>query len=171
MTSLRVLHLDSDSDRPRNGFEWMDGVLRNWEVGIFQLQFLQISERVSHFYRHFSRRPQEYKRPYNENIYKHYWCIILCRCRFISFIASCLFTIWFYQLRWPRDNLCPVKLALTSPRSGGRLVSIVRLRTQATEFVLFVDSLSSKLIHIPHIQYLRFCENYFIDLEFIHWKK
>jgi hypothetical protein len=29
-------------------------------------------------------------------------------------------------------------LALTSPTSGGRLVDIVRLRTKATEFILFV---------------------------------
>jgi hypothetical protein len=37
-------------------------------------------------------------------------------------------------LRWPRDTLYPLKLALTSPTSGGRSVGIVRLRTQATEF-------------------------------------
>jgi hypothetical protein len=30
---------------------------------------------------------------------------------------------------WPRDTLYPQKLALTSPRSGGRSVGIVRLRT------------------------------------------
>jgi hypothetical protein len=39
-------------------------------------------------------------------------------------------------LRWPRDTLYPQKLALTSPTSGGRSVSIVRLRTKATEFSL-----------------------------------
>jgi hypothetical protein len=39
------------------------------------------------------------------------------------------------SLRWPRDTLYPLKLALTSPTSGGRSVGIVRLRTQATEFV------------------------------------
>jgi hypothetical protein len=37
-------------------------------------------------------------------------------------------------LRWPRDTLYPLKLALTSPTSGGRSVGIVRLRTQAMEF-------------------------------------
>jgi hypothetical protein len=41
-------------------------------------------------------------------------------------------------LRWPRNTLYPQKLALTSPTSGGRSVGIVRLRTKATEFVLFV---------------------------------
>jgi hypothetical protein len=42
-------------------------------------------------------------------------------------------------LRWPRDTLYLQNLALTSPTSGGRSVGIVRLRTQATEFVfLFV---------------------------------
>jgi hypothetical protein len=38
--------------------------------------------------------------------------------------------------RWPRGNLYPQKLALTSPTSGGRSVGIVRSRTQATEFSL-----------------------------------
>jgi hypothetical protein len=35
--------------------------------------------------------------------------------------------------RWPRGNLYPRKLALTPLTSGGRSVSIVRSRTQATE--------------------------------------
>jgi hypothetical protein len=38
-------------------------------------------------------------------------------------------------LRWPRDTLYPLKLALTSPTSGGRSVGIVRLGTKAREFV------------------------------------
>jgi hypothetical protein len=38
-------------------------------------------------------------------------------------------------LHWPRDNLYPQKLALTSPTSGGCSVGIVHLRTKATEFV------------------------------------
>jgi hypothetical protein len=38
-------------------------------------------------------------------------------------------------LRWPRDTLCPQKLALTPPTSGGRSVGIVSSRTKATEFV------------------------------------
>jgi len=33
--------------------------------------------------------------------------------------------------------LYPQKLALTSPTGGGRSVGIVRLRTKATEYVLF----------------------------------
>jgi hypothetical protein len=41
--------------------------------------------------------------------------------------------------RWPRGTLYPQKLALTSPTSSGRLVDIVCLRTQATEFsILFL---------------------------------
>jgi hypothetical protein len=36
--------------------------------------------------------------------------------------------------RWPRGTLNPQKLAIASPTSGGRLVSIVRSRTQTTEF-------------------------------------
>jgi hypothetical protein len=41
-------------------------------------------------------------------------------------------------LRWPRDTFYTQKLALTSPTSGGRSVDIVRLRTKATEFLLFL---------------------------------
>jgi hypothetical protein len=35
--------------------------------------------------------------------------------------------------RWPRGNLYPQKLALTSPISGCRSVGIVRFRTKATD--------------------------------------
>jgi hypothetical protein len=38
--------------------------------------------------------------------------------------------------RWPRGSLYPQKSALISPTSFGRLVGIVRSRTQATEFSL-----------------------------------
>jgi hypothetical protein len=41
-------------------------------------------------------------------------------------------------LRWPRNNLYPQKLALTSPTSGGRSVGRVLLLTKATEFFCFV---------------------------------
>jgi hypothetical protein len=40
-------------------------------------------------------------------------------------------------LRWPHDTLYPQKLALTSPKSGSRSVSIVHLRTKAMEFSFF----------------------------------
>jgi hypothetical protein len=49
---------------------------------------------------------------------------------------------WEYRrgdpLRWPRNTLYPQKLAITSPTHGGHSVGIVRLRTKAKEFVLFV---------------------------------
>jgi hypothetical protein len=38
-------------------------------------------------------------------------------------------------LRWRLDTLYQQKLALTSPKRGGRSVGIVRLRTKAAEFV------------------------------------
>jgi hypothetical protein len=38
-------------------------------------------------------------------------------------------------LRQPRGTLYPQKLAVTLPKSGGRSVSIVRSRTQATDLV------------------------------------
>jgi hypothetical protein len=37
-------------------------------------------------------------------------------------------------MRWPRNTLYPLKLALTLSTSGGRSVGIVRLRTKAPEF-------------------------------------
>jgi hypothetical protein len=40
-------------------------------------------------------------------------------------------------LRWPRDTLYPLNLALTSPTSGGRSVGIVRWRTKAPKLVNF----------------------------------
>jgi hypothetical protein len=42
--------------------------------------------------------------------------------------------------RWPRGTLYPLKLALTSPTSGGRSFGIVRSRTQATDFFSWLDS-------------------------------
>jgi hypothetical protein len=39
--------------------------------------------------------------------------------------------------RWPRGTLYPQKLAITSPRSGGRSVGIVRSRTQTMEFFFY----------------------------------
>jgi hypothetical protein len=42
-------------------------------------------------------------------------------------------------LRWPRDTLYQLKLALTSLTGCGRLVGIVRLRTKTTEFSFLVD--------------------------------
>jgi hypothetical protein len=40
--------------------------------------------------------------------------------------------------RWPRCNIYPQRLALTSPTSGGRSVGIVRFRTQATEVIIII---------------------------------
>jgi hypothetical protein len=39
---------------------------------------------------------------------------------------------------WPRDTLCPQKLALTSPTSGDRSVGIVRSLTKAMELLLLL---------------------------------
>jgi hypothetical protein len=41
-------------------------------------------------------------------------------------------------LRLPRNTLPPQKLELTSPTSGGCSVGIVRSRTQATEFIVYI---------------------------------
>jgi hypothetical protein len=42
------------------------------------------------------------------------------------------------SLRWSRDTLCPLKLAINSRANGGRSVGIFRLRTKATHLFLFV---------------------------------
>jgi hypothetical protein len=53
------------------------------------------------------------------------------------------------SLRWPRDTLYPLKLALTSPTSGGLSVGIILLRTKAMEFVCFMtDIISSQNIDL-----------------------
>jgi hypothetical protein len=53
--------------------------------------------------------------------------------------CSSSLAIWEYghgdSLHWPCDTLYMQKLALTSPKSSGRSVSIVRSRTKATEFI------------------------------------
>jgi hypothetical protein len=54
-------------------------------------------------------------------------------------------------LRWPRDNLYPQKLALTSPTSGGRSVGIVRSRTEAKEFSFSLwGEQSTQVINLPN---------------------
>jgi hypothetical protein len=40
------------------------------------------------------------------------------------------------SLRWPRNTLCPLKLALISPTSGGRSVGIVRWLTEPRSFFI-----------------------------------
>jgi hypothetical protein len=42
------------------------------------------------------------------------------------------------SLRWPRDILYPLNLALTSSTRGGRSVGIVRLWAKVTEFVFYI---------------------------------
>jgi hypothetical protein len=46
-------------------------------------------------------------------------------------------------LRWPRDTLYQLKLALTSPTGCGRSVGIVRLRTKTTEQGTFFNQLQT----------------------------
>jgi hypothetical protein len=43
-------------------------------------------------------------------------------------------------LRWPRDTLYPLKLALTSPTGSGHSVGIVRLLAKATKFSFFYNT-------------------------------
>jgi hypothetical protein len=54
-------------------------------------------------------------------------------------------------MRWPRDNLYPQKLALTSPKSGGRSVGIVRLRTtgHGALDVKYNENINTKTERLP----------------------
>jgi hypothetical protein len=47
-------------------------------------------------------------------------------------------------LRWPRDTLYPLKLALTSPTIGGRSVGIVCWRTTAPKFFFCIQQCKEK---------------------------
>jgi hypothetical protein len=51
--------------------------------------------------------------------------------------------------RWLREPLYPQTLALTSPRSGGRSVSVGRLRTKATELLSCYYRLRTPLDCVP----------------------
>jgi hypothetical protein len=66
--------------------------------------------------------------------------------------------------RWPCGILCPQKLVLTSPTSGGRSVGIVRSRTQTTEFVVCLRRTAAAevrgvplVLRIPHEQLNSHC--------------
>jgi hypothetical protein len=63
-------------------------------------------------------------------------------------------------LRWPRDILCPQKMALTSPTCGSRSVGIVRLRTKTTEF--FYDK-TSRYNSLRSLSYYTGCSCVFIS--------
>jgi hypothetical protein len=54
--------------------------------------------------------------------------------------------------RWPRGTLYPHKLAITSPKSGGRSVGIVRSRTQTMEFSFFFFWSRALLEKLPVLQ-------------------
>jgi hypothetical protein len=58
------------------------------------------------------------------------------------------------SLGWPRNTLYPLKLALSSPTSGGRLVGVVRWRTETPEFVVVVQVRPS---YSNHSESVRFC--------------
>jgi hypothetical protein len=55
-------------------------------------------------------------------------------------------------LCWLSDTLCPQKLTLTSPTSGGRSVGIVRSRTKATELFLLLMTFSRAASAHGHLE-------------------
>jgi hypothetical protein len=52
------------------------------------------------------------------------------------------------SLRWPRDTFYPLKLALSSPTSGGRSVDIVRCQTEAPELKKSKDGTQTRWLTI-----------------------
>jgi hypothetical protein len=59
-------------------------------------------------------------------------------------------------LRWPRDTLYPLKLALSSQTSGGRLVGIVHWRTKAPYFFWHYSDVRIIFINWA-VKYLQWC--------------
>jgi hypothetical protein len=57
-------------------------------------------------------------------------------------------------LRWPRDTLYQLKLALTSPTSGGRSVYIVRLRNEAKVVCTVIVTVSNPTMNVVCLNYL-----------------
>jgi hypothetical protein len=66
------------------------------------------------------------------------------------------------SLRWPRDTLYPLKLALTSPTSDGRSVGIVRWRTKASKFVFFLVFIRSITVRWLSIKLIKFWRRWFV---------
>jgi hypothetical protein len=56
-------------------------------------------------------------------------------------------------VRWPRDTLYQLKLALTSLAGCGRSVGIVRLRTKTTEFSLVYGNEDASLSFSDEVRY------------------
>jgi hypothetical protein len=70
------------------------------------------------------------------------------------------------QLRWPGDTIYQLMLALTSSTSSCRSVGIVRLRTKATECVLFVLLLLTIWAKKQKINYILFRLNFVLSVEY-----
>jgi hypothetical protein len=74
--------------------------------------------------------------------------------------SGCGLESWEYgsgdPSRWPRDNLYPQNLALTSLTSGGSSVRIVRSRTQATVFQCSVMDYKWQLWRFMHFVFVTF---------------
>jgi hypothetical protein len=59
-------------------------------------------------------------------------------------------------LRWPCDTLYPQKFALTSPKSSGRSVGIVSLRTKVTEFFfIYLSSITAVDDWVPWLKTMK----------------
>jgi len=64
-------------------------------------------------------------------------------------------------------SLYPQKLALTSPTGGGSSVSIVRVRTKATEFSLRLFMMTTNLFVFANVKQLRTGGSFRILLPFL----
>jgi hypothetical protein len=68
-------------------------------------------------------------------------------------------------LRWRRNILCPLKLALTLPTSAGRCFGIVRWRTKAPEYVYKEWGLHFQGSLYKNLNFCRFLRHWNFDKE------
>jgi hypothetical protein len=77
------------------------------------------------------------------------------------------------SLSWPRDTLCLLKLALTSPTSGGRSVGIVRacgLKPRSFLFLYLLSSVAFSVLLSQELTYQSPVPTFYPSLHPSEWK-
>jgi hypothetical protein len=72
--------------------------------------------------------------------------------------------------RWPRGTLYQQRLALTSPTTGGRLVGLVRSRTQATEFSFGFSVFRLAVMHVYRLDRCSVCLHVMVSVWIVTWR-
>jgi hypothetical protein len=123
----------------------------SWRQAIWDQHFFKVNNWFQSFYlascltRGWDLRARHISRNIKTNTYETiiYPAVFLCGETWTLLVYKTEINGRGVSLRWPRDTLYPLKLALTSPTNGGRSVGIVRLRTKTTEFVYECASFST----------------------------